>query len=404
MQTTIPTLHVALPAMNEMDYIEKTLECLQRQSLVGFHTWVCVNQPESWRNDPEKVHICQNNAHTLELLRDYKLPNLHILDHSSSGRGWQPGKLGVGMARKTLMDHIILYADDHDVIVSMDADTLFGDDYLASVMGIFEQNPRAMGLANPYYHPLIEDDHLNRAILRYEIYMRYYALNMQFVGTPYCFTPLGSAMAAPVWACKKIGGLTPKKSGEDFYFLQKLTKAGPLLRYNSEVVYPGTRASDRVFFGTGPAVIKGLAGQWSAYPLFDPELFEQVRKTISLFPQLFDQSIPTPMDSFFREQFGHNDIFEPLRKNHKIREKFVQACHEKVDGLRILQFLKLNHKWEKDRDEKNLCDFLQHNFDTSSIAPILVSLNFSSTTVENINKIRNFLFETEMDLLKLSYL
>jgi hypothetical protein len=85
MQKNAATVHVALPAMNEMDYIEETLQCLQKQSLQGFHTWVCVNQPESFWSNPEKVHICHNNTDTLELLLDYPLPNLHILDFSSPG-------------------------------------------------------------------------------------------------------------------------------------------------------------------------------------------------------------------------------------------------------------------------------------------------------------------------------
>ncbi|MFN2396526.1 MAG: glycosyltransferase family 2 protein [Bacteroidales bacterium] len=397
MQKNAAIVHVALPAMNERYYIEETLQCLQKQNLPDFHTWVCVNQPESFWNNPEKRHICENNALTLELLNDYPLNNLHILDYSSPGRGWQEGKLGVGMARKTLMDHITAAATDDDIIVSMDSDTVFGENYLASVQEIFRQNPGAMGLANPYYHPLVDDEHLNRAILRYEIYMRYYALNMRFTGTPYCFSPLGSAMAAPVKAIRKIGGLTPKKSGEDFYFLQKLTKAGKLLRYNTEVVYPGTRASDRVFFGTGPAVIKGLAGQWHAYPLFNPDLFDDVRKTIELFPRQFKGPHPTPMDDFLKTHLHCNDIYAPLRKNHKDLNQFVKACHEKIDGLRILQFLKTSHSENPQPDEENLRKFYYRHFPGKGPEKKLDNLCFSVSDVESINKIRNFLFETELE-------
>lgn len=400
MQNTSPHIHVALPAMNERYYIEETLQCLQKQIFPNFHTWICVNQPENFWNNPEKRHICENNALTLELLRNYSLKNLHILDYSSPGHGWQEGKLGVGMARKTLKDQIMQEAADDDIIVSMDADTVFGENYLGSISALFKKKPDAMGLANPYYHPLVEDEHLNRAILRYEIYMRYYALNMRFTGTPYCFSPLGSAMAAPVRAVKKIGGLTPKKSGEDFYFLQKLTKAGKVLRYNTEVVYPGTRASDRVFFGTGPAVIKGLAGQWNAYPLFNPELFDDVRKTIELFPRQFEGPHPTPMDDFLKTHLRCNDIYEPLRKNHNDLNRFIKACHEKIDGLRILQFLKTSHNENTQPDEENLRKFYYRHFHGGGLEKELNGLSFSVSDVETINKIRNFLFETELELQK----
>ncbi len=395
-----PTLHVALPAMNERHYIENTLDCLRKQRLKGFHTWICVNQPESYWQNPDKQHICHNNAQTLELLRSYPLENLHFLDYSSQGKGWQEGKLGVGMARKTLMDTIMQVAQKDDSIVSMDADTVFGENYLGSVADTFARHPKAHALANPYYHPLVEEEELNRAILRYEIYMRYYALNMYFAGSPYCFTPLGSAMSAPVWAVKKIGGLTPKKSGEDFYFLQKLTKAGRIIRYNSETIYPGTRASDRVFFGTGPAVIKGLEGQWSAYPLFNLHLFEDVKNTIERFPVQFEKTHPTPMDAFLKEHLRCDDIYAPLRANHNKPERFIKACHEKIDGLRILQFLKAKHAEEPMQDERNLKLFLERYYPDNPLPKEIMDIDFSHSSVELLNKIRKFLFECELEIQK----
>jgi glycosyltransferase involved in cell wall biosynthesis len=393
-----PLIHIALPAMNERNYIEKTLECIARQSIRGFHIWVCVNQPDNFHQKPDKKHICHNNAQTLELLRNYPLKNLHIIDCTSPGKGWKEGKTGVGYARKTVMDAIAAAADDNDIILSMDADTIFNDGYLESVKQIFLNNPDALALANPYYHPLGPDDTINRAMLRYEIYMRYYALNMRFAGTPYCFSPLGSAMAATIRAYKKINGLTPKKSGEDFYFLQKLVKAGRVIMHNSEVVYPGNRLSDRVFFGTGPAMIKGIAEGWAAYPLFNLKLFEKVKQTIDLFPKLFYGPTPTPMDEFIKIQFGEEDVFAPLRQNHKIPSRFVKACHEKIDGLRILQFLKAGHSLS--RDEDNLNDFFQRYFPDKITENNLDNLDFSLTNTESINILRNFLFETELNLQK----
>jgi glycosyltransferase involved in cell wall biosynthesis len=398
MNNPSPTIHVALPAKNELGYIEHTISCIQNQTLPGFHTWICVNQPESFWDIAEKQSICENNAETLNYLKQLNLPRIHILDCSSRGKGWQGKNIGVGIARKTIMDAIIKEANDHDIIVSMDADTVFGENYLGSILHQFAKHPGAMGLSNPYYHPLGENPVLNRAVLRYEIYMRYYALNMRFTGTPYCFTPLGSAMAAPVWAYKKINGLTPKKSGEDFYFLQKLAKAGKVLTFNEAVVYPGTRLSDRVFFGTGPAMIKGIAGQWSSYPLFNLDLFDKVRETIRLFPALFTHSLATPMDGFLKEQFRCDDIFEPLRANCKDVNRFVKSCHEKIDGLRILQYLKVHHELDPQPDEENLRSFIHRYFPSNNIENKLEQLNFNISSIESIDIIRNFLFETEMNL------
>jgi glycosyltransferase involved in cell wall biosynthesis len=393
-------IHIALPAMNEAEYITQTLDCLRKQTIGGFHTWVCVNQPEEYHQIPAKAKICENNQKTLKLLQIYPLENLHVIDKSSRGMGWETAKTGVGMARKTIMDTIAQAANPDDIIISMDADTVFNKNYLQSVSKQFSQYPNALALANPYYHPLIKDDPIDRAILRYEIYMRYYALNMRFSGTPFCFTPLGSTMSAKVSAYKKINGLTPKKSGEDFYFLQKMVKTGKVLMYNDEIVFPGTRLSDRVFFGTGPAMIKGIAQGWEAYPLFNPEFFTQVKDTIALFPKLFLNHIETPMDEFLEIQFGKKDIFGPLRQNHKNIDRFVKACHEKIDGLRILQFLKVKQATVSWSDENNLKTFIDKNFPENQLYNELKTLNFSTSTVDSLNKIRNFLFHTELKIQK----
>lgn len=361
-----PVLHIALPAINEAEYLPATMQCLLQQSWKQLLVWVCVNQPDHWWQEPEKLPICQNNQATLEYLRGLNWPNLHILDHSSPGKGWPPGRAGVGMARRTLMEAINAQASPNDIIVSLDADTTFGPLYLESIVGQFNQYPRAVGLSNPYYHPLSGEPALDRAMLRYEIYMRHYAINMWDIGSPYSFTALGSAMAVPLWAYRRIGGITPKKSGEDFYFLQKLRKTGWLLNYNHRVVFPGTRFSQRVFFGTGPALIKGSQGNWDSYPVYDHKLFHRVKATYELFPALFTQSLPTAMSDFLQQQFGCNDIFEALRQNAKTPAQFIRACHHRIDGLRILQFLKSSQNLYPWFDEENLELFLRFFFSKRS--------------------------------------
>ena len=119
-----------------------------------------------------------------------------------------------------------------------------------------------LGLAIPYYHKLIGNPVNDRLILRYEIYMRHYLLNMLEIGNPYAFTAIGSAMAAKVSAYRKVGGLAPVKSGEDFYFIQKLKKNGKVGNWCETTAFPSSRFSNRVIFGTGRALIKGNAGRF----------------------------------------------------------------------------------------------------------------------------------------------
>ncbi len=392
------TLHIAIPAMNEAAFLQHTINSLKRLQHDNYRVWICVNQPDIWWNDPEKFIVCQNNLQTLSYLHNLGWKSLHIIDHSSQGLGWKGKALGVGQARKVIMDTINLEALPQDIIVSLDADTIVEPDYLTSVESLFERFPAAVALSNPYYHRLTGHAHLDRAMLRYEIYMRHYALNLWRIRSPYSFTALGSAIALPVGSYRKIGGMTAKKSGEDFYLLQKLRKTGWIANHNTSTVFPATRYSDRVFFGTGPALIKGSNGIWDSYPIYNYQLFDQVEDTYNLFEILFQKSAETPMTGFLNQLFGEDDIFDPLRKNCKNRNQFIKACHHKVDGLRVLQFLKHHQAMANFRDEDNLLGFLEKFFpDFFAIFGIEIknNLDFQNSPIALLDHIRNFLMEKE---------
>ncbi|MEI6436736.1 MAG: glycosyltransferase family 2 protein, partial [Bacteroidota bacterium] len=222
----LPFLYLALPVMDEPDFLFRTLNCISVQRYRRFKLIICINQPDSWWSDPVKSLVCRHNMESLEMLKGWEGSEMVVLDHSSKGLGWTGKRHGVGFARKAIMDYISCEAENGDIIVSIDADTCFSPDYLLSIARNFANHQKMVALSAPYYHNTTGDEAADRAILRYEIYMRHYFLNMAFIGSPYTFSALGSAMAATVWAYRSIGGMTPKLSGEDFYFLQKLRKFG----------------------------------------------------------------------------------------------------------------------------------------------------------------------------------
>ncbi len=391
-------IFIALPVLNELEYISVCLNSISKQSYRNFELWVCVNQPESWHNDVSKKEIIKNNQQVLELLGSITDIPIKIIDKSSAGNGWDNKKGCVGWARKVIMDAISPIADKNDIILSLDADTEFGEYYFQTIINIFEKKPKAVALSNPYYHKLTDNEVLNRAVLRYEIYMRYYAINMFRIKSPYSYTALGSAIAVPNWAYIAIGGITPKKSGEDFYFLQKLTKYGNIVKYNTENVFPATRYSDRVFFGTGPALIKGSTGDWQSYPIYHFSLFDNIKKTQDLYPSLFTNSIDTPLSYFLAEQFNEEDVWQPLRNNFKNVKQFINACHHKVDGLRLLQYLKTMQKQILQSDETNLKDYFLAFYSNKELNELKVNFetfSFSQSSIEELNKIREFLKQQE---------
>lgn len=368
-----------------------------RQTTHDFRVFICVNQPDEWWKVPGKRHICEANRETLRFLEEYSAFPVSVIDHCTPGNGWNGKKHGVGWARKTLMDAIDKVAGPKDIIISLDADTTFGENYFSSVAGTFAAHPDAVALAVPYYHKLVEDERANRAMLRYEIYMRYYSLNLWRTGSPYTFTALGSAMAVPVWAYRAVRGMTPKMSGEDFYFLQKLRKFGKMIFHNPEKVYPAARFSDRVYFGTGPAMIRGDQGDWESYPFYSLHYFDEIRNTADLFPAFFHQTKDTVVVDFLRRILNEQDPFSQLRENFKDQATFIRACHEKFDGLRVLQFLKDRQKSDPAKDEENLLEYLGRIYPDEYKAIIHDPENFSfgKSSITELDLLRNFLVKKE---------
>ncbi|MCD4729714.1 MAG: glycosyltransferase [Bacteroidales bacterium] len=391
-------VYVALPAMDEADYLSEFIECLRNQSFRNFIIVVCVNQPDDWWEDEDRILICQNNKQSIEFLNTINDLDIQLIDRSSTGKGWKGKRHGVGWARKTIMDQIANEAEESDIIISLDADTTFGPDYFSSVIGNFKNHPQSVAISIPYYHELTGDAEKDRAILRYEIYMRYFAINMWRIGSPYSFTAIGSAIALPVLSYKTIGGITPHKSGEDFYFLQKLKKFGNIICWNEDKVYPAARYSERVGFGTGPAMIKGREGDWNSYPIYPFPYFDEVELTYDLFTILFKKDVETPMDTFNEEKFGDKQIWSLLRENFKQEEKFVRACHHKLDGFRVFQYLKWRNPENKLTDEEKLIRFLEKFYPerSASLGFDFNKLIFAETSVKNLDELRNMLVEIEV--------
>ena len=373
-------ISVAIPLLAERDNLPLLLERLRRQTFQHFTLYCCVNNLEGGYGYEE-------NQACLALLHEVHDLPVVVIDRSSQGCGWTGKRKGVGWARKVLFERIMEEHDDDELVVSLDADTDFDSDYLQAVVDTMNAHPDHNAFSVPYYHPLSHDEALDRPMLRYECYMRHYLLGLLRIGSPYAFTALGSAMVFPIWAYRRVGGITPLQGGEDFYLLQKFAKTGRIVgqfvepyRTQGMVVRPQGRISSRVPFGTGPAIAKGLGAMEESYPFYSDEGFAAIRATYDLFPALYDGDVETPMSPFLRQQLATDDLWKPLRANFKSRDLFVHACTERVDGLRILQYLK--------------------NTPAYRIPSRALPVDFYHDPISNLDDYRNSLFNLEMSLRK----
>lgn len=360
----------------ELENIPPLMERLRHQSFQDFSIYCCVNNEEGGKGFKE-------NQASIQLLQTFG--NVTIIDRSSPGKGWIGKRKGVGWARKELFESILKEHDDHELVVSLDADTDFDEDYLEAVLQTMNRHPKHCAFSVPYFHPLSSNDAANRPMLRYECYMRHYLIHLLRMRNPYAFTALGSAIVFPMWAYKRVGGITPLQGGEDFYLLQKFAKTGrlsnnfcPPYAERLMTVRPQGRVSDRVPFGTGPAIAKGVSGMQESYPFFSSAGFQAIENTYSLFYDLYEHDIETPMSAFLRQQLATDELWEPLRKNFKDRSLFVHACTERVDGLRMVQFLKSRPEFR--------------------IPPEELPVDFQNDSIDALDAYRTSLFHTEMQL------
>ena len=98
-----------------------------------------------------------------------------------------------------------------------------------------------------------------------------------------------------------------------------------------------------------------------------------------------------------QHQFKSEDFLQPLRKNYKTTDRFTRAFHQKVDALRIFQFLRYCQQQNPIQDEMAL----QHLF--SKVFPNEMNLffgkdkpfSFENSSVTVLNKLRDFLVEKE---------
>lgn len=382
-----PTVYIGIPAMDENQFLPHTLQCIKRQDYAGeIHTYVCVNQPDWWHNDPDHAELCRRNAETLKFLEGEQ--SVTAIDRSTPGNGWQSKKKsGVGMARQTILDQILHNAQDNDIFVSMDADCHFSEHYISAIVEKLKSAPKLSAINPPYYHCLTGDARTDRNILRYEIYMRTFMLNMLRIKSPFAFTAFGSAIACRTSTCRTLGNFGAQQAGEDFYFLQKIAKHGNILLYNEETVYPSARISHRVPFGTGQTVGETA----SSHPIFHPSFFDKVSDTYKIIDDLYQHDIHNELLDFIQAD-ANESVWGQSRQNAATAEQFRKMFHQKCDGLRIFQFLRHLAQSTHYTDEKSLKDFFTASYPEF---PFTDNFSFEHSPIETLTAIRDFLSETE---------
>ncbi len=264
-------------------------------------------------------------------------------------RVFAPEVAGVGAARRAGMDLALRRLvsagrPEQSAIACLDADSPVDPGYVEGILSVFEaDDPPAAGVCR-CLHPIPEDPKKARAIVAYELWLRYLVEGFKFCGSPYAFLTIGSCTVVSPEAYARADGMPRRQAGEDFYFLQKVAKTAGRVVDLDATVRPSARISDRVPFGTGRAM-RRCRDQGPDYYLQaePPQAFRDLKRFFGssrdgfAAPERMRESAG-PLLRAFVEKHGGWAILEDIRENSADGEHFAFAVHTWFDSLQVVRY------------------------------------------------------------------
>lgn len=294
---------------------------------------------------------------------------IYVIKADELPRKWA----GVGLARKIGMDEAVRRFEQlnqpEGIIISLDADCLVDQNYFQEIESLFVKNRKVNGCTIYFEHPVSGSEfsaEVYRGMVFYELYMRYYRNALEWTGFPHSFYTVGSAFAVKAVAYTAQGGMNKRQAGEDFYFIQKLIPGGGLVSLNTTRVIPSCRLSDRVPFGTGPALQKWTEGDRDLSKTYSFRAFEDLKKFFVMVPGFYRigrseydvliRQLSDPMMRFLQEDFFYESINE-LSGNCSTCPVFVRRFWHYFNAFKVLKFL--NFSRDIYYETQNLIDACQ---------------------------------------------
>lgn len=297
--------------------------------------------------------------------------DLFLIDRCSEGR-MLPPKQGVGLARKIGLDLALklVWETDYDAkaypwLHCCDADVQLPDGYF----DIPAPGANQSACLYPFVHQPDPGYELSMAL--YDFKLDYYKTGLTYAGSPYAFHTIGSIITVSPLAYAQVRGMPKRSGGEDFYFLNKLAKVGAIVELPQPKLTIAGRPSDRVPFGTGPALrdLNVLDDPLAGALYYHPKIFLAMKAVLTLAKQIK----PGQSWASFSEQLSLL-LDEPLYgKSHETLEAlgFSEALahiacrkdeyevhfHTWFDAFRTLKFV---HGMRNFFPSLNLSELVEH--------------------------------------------
>ena len=279
-----------------------------------------------------------------QLLKTANFFDIILVNRNSKGQQIKANH-GVGLARKIGSDIALKYYYAGKIkypwIFSTDADVVLPGHYFFQV-GQFNPSSSAIVLDFEHYS---DDEHLSKLQFYYDFKIRYYHAGITFAGSSYDYIPLGSTLIASMLCYAQVRGFPKKNAGEDFYLLNKLAKIKSVSYCNVDsVVKIKSRFSNRVPFGTGPALLKiNALVDINQYKYYHPKCFILLKKWLHFLHNMWKNNqlnIKSPNDgsiSALYDYLGCNNTFEKCKHQITSKTRWTQFVHQWFDAFKTLK-------------------------------------------------------------------
>ncbi len=378
---------IVIPAISEFENIKSLISSLSNNDVTYFNETLILFVVNNLKSSSNLIKA--DNKKTLLYLEELANkqingvhPNLNIdfIDASTTNLELDEKDGGVGLARKIGMDLAITLFDfetnSKNIIICLDGDCIVERNYISTIREYFNSNSVSAGYVN-FNHTTTADKENERAIINYEIFLRYYVLGLTYANSPYAYHSIGSTMVCDVESYIKVQGMNKRKAAEDFYFMEKLSKITKIQKISGTAVLPSSRGSWRVPFGTGQRVNRFLDNSQNEYILYSPKSFEILKDWVNIFHSDNQLSVDEYLQqakeiniSLYNFLIKNNfkNSWEKILRNSQSNKQIQKQKYIWFDGFRTLKLI--HYLRDTEFPSINMFDALEELF-------VKININFS---------------------------
>jgi hypothetical protein len=336
---------VILPVCGEKaDCLDTVFEELRSSSALVI---VCLNRPQShvksnqWHQQNHHLkHLLIKAANQIiksdqghRLLIGVNGLDILLLDFNE--QPFDQSK-GVGLARKiaadTALKLIYLGKIACPWIFSTDADVTLPNNYFSVVNDL---NDKTSAISIEFLHGGTD----SQALLyqqQYDFKLQYYRQGVEIINSKYAYIPLGSTLVINAIAYAKVRGFPIRSGGEDFYILNKLAKVGQIYNSPEPVIKIQIRYSDRVPFGTGPAISQ-LAESQNEPKYYHPDVFFMIKDWRDWLLHYFKDKTMNHFDHGLNDFWQIEAVLDKASRQFKSEKLWHHFVNEWFDAFKILR-------------------------------------------------------------------